>query len=79
MINTYKMVDIIGNKPIISIWERDTATGFERCIWDKTVDGFSCIDSYKEWTDMVAINEKPIVEFMNATRISRADAFLEMV
>lgn len=88
---TYRSGDVLGDTMIllykikddesISIWERDTKNNKERCIWE--ISGInSYVLDFKKWT---TFHENTLPDMVknkddnSTTRISRADAFLEMI
>ncbi|MCP3686749.1 MAG: hypothetical protein GY861_29270 [bacterium] len=80
MILTYKLVD--GNPERASIWERDTKTEMERCIWEEGFADDNYATEYKEWQRMEDIGEDTLPELCkqpNINRISKDNAFLEMI
>ena len=80
MILMYKLVD--GLPKGASIWERDTKTRLERCIWEDCEDNYRT--EYSEWQSMAKIGEDTMPELVakadtDCVRISKSDAFLEMI
>ena len=79
MILTYKLIE--ANDPCtISIWEKDTNTNKERCIYDEDYKD-SYKQSYKDWEDKPQ-DDWSLPELVGkglASRISRTDAILEMI
>ena len=84
MILTYKMVD---DKERWSVWERDTNTNKERCVYDsKPLPRQSYSIDYKEWIEFTEgkrlpdmMKESKHLNVSIISRISRADALLEMI
>lgn len=78
MINSYKLTEVDGqDKPLISIWERDTVRKLERCIYEDKELKYST--TYGDWVDVADFAEEPINTLDQAKRISRADVLLEMI
>ena len=79
MILTYM---IMGSKGNNNIWERNTDTGLERCIYDSD-EHDSNKKSYPDWIspdDIGGTSPLPdMVKNGDAKKISRADALLEIL
>lgn len=74
MIETYKLE--CDNQ--ISIWQRDTVTKLERCLYENSLnngDETCC----PEWTDIKEIDNTPLTEIDSAKLITEEEAFLEML
>ena len=81
MILMYKIED--GTPKSVSIWERNTETGSERCIYEEeNSQGYK--ETYGKWFKPSDVGEDtlPVLsknDINNVSRISRDDAILEMI